>query len=127
MSRFAACSFLTLVLACTAAASGSASARVSAPAQLHAFVLRASEAVKGDHTYSQMPAFAWKPVANASKYQLQLATSPTFSDTSTLVDAPALTVPVASIQLQVPWMTGSPHALWAHVRAVVNGKPTAWS
>jgi hypothetical protein len=127
MPRFAACSFLALVLACTAAASGSASARVAAPAQLHAFVLRATEAVKGDHTYSQMPAFAWNPVPKASTYQLQLATNPNFSDTTILLDAPSLTVPVASLQLQVPWMTGSPYALWVHVRAVVKGRQTAWS
>lgn len=127
MVRFAACSSFALVLASLVVASGPASVRVVAPTHLHGFVLRASEAVKADHTYTQMPAFAWEPVQGASRYQLQLATNRNFSDTSTLLDNGSLSVPVASIQLQVPWMTGSPYALWVHVRAVVNGRPSAWS
>ena len=73
-----------------------------------------------------MPAFAWKSVNNASNYELQLATSSMFSDATTLYDK-SFGEPVASVQLQVPWMTGKPYALWARVRVVAAGKTSHWS
>ena len=97
------------------------------PSNLHAFLLRANEPIRGDHTYAEMPAFAWNPVAGAKSYELQLADNSSFSDVSVLYESSTLTAPVASIQLQVPWMTGDPYALWVHVRAVVNGTTTGWS
>ena len=73
-----------------------------------------------------MPAFAWRAVTNASSYELQLATSRTFSDATTLYDK-SFGEPVASVQLQVPWMTGKPYALWVRVRVVAAGKTSQWS
>ena len=79
------------------------------------------------HTYPVMPAFAWKPIPGAKYYDFQLADTPSFSGSSILWADSKLTTPVASVQYQVPWMTGDPYALWVHVRATVNGKLTGWS
>ncbi len=114
-----------LALACTATAVGASPKAPAAPSGLHAFVYRADEPVKADHTYALMPAFAWKAVDGASNYELQLATSRMFSDATTLYDK-SFGAPVASIQLQVPWMTGKPYALWARVRVVANGQTSRW-
>src|SRR5471032_88119 len=114
-----------VALVWSAAAAGSSTPAVVAPAGLHAFVYRADEPVKADHTYALMPAFAWNAVGGASNYELQLATSRTFSDATTLYSR-TYQSPVASIQLQVPWMTGKPYALWAHVRVVAHGRTSAW-
>lgn len=97
-----------------------------APQGLHAFEYRADEQVKADHTYSTTPAFAWSAVKGATSYELELATSRTFSDATTLYTQSSPT-PVASIQLQLPWMTGNPYALWVHVRAVTKAHTTHWS
>jgi hypothetical protein len=74
-----------------------------------------------------MPAFSWHPVRGATGYELQLANNTSFSDVSILYQSNQLSVPVASVQLQLPWMSGDPYALWVHVRAVVDGDTTAWS
>src|ERR1700733_1921914 len=94
-----------LICTATGAASSAVNLKVpKAPTQLRAFVFRASEPVKADHTYSQMPAFAWSAVRGADHYELQIATSRAFVSSTSLYDDAALTVPVASVQLQVPWM-----------------------
>jgi hypothetical protein len=115
-----------IALAFTAAAGGAPGRAPSAPTGLHAFVYRADEPVKSDHTYALMPAFAWKSVTNASNYELQLATSRTFSDATMLYDK-IFGEPVASVQVQVPWMTGKPFALWVRVRVVAAGQTSKWS
>ena len=101
--------------------------RPQAPAGLRAFVYRADEAVKADHTYAQMPAFAWNAVRGAAHYELQIATSRSFVQSTSVYDNASLAVPVASVQLQLPWMTGKPFALWARVRDVSGGRTSAWS
>lgn len=115
------------VLACLGAASSWSSSSAVPPAGLHAFVLRSDEPVPASHTYSQMPAFAWKPVRGATRYELQLATSRTFADATAIYDNARLAAPVASVPVQVPWMTGQPYALWAHVRTWVGNRVSAWS
>src|SRR6516165_9909783 len=113
-----------LALVWSAAAAGSNSA--TAPTGLHAFVYRADEPVKADHTYALMPAFAWNAVQGASSYELQMATSSSFADATSLYDQ-TFEAPVASIQKQVPWMTGRPYALWVRVRTVAHGRTSQWS
>src|SRR6185503_7128271 len=40
----------------------------------------------------------------------------------------ALAQPAVAVPLQLPWMTGQPYALWAHVRFVgKDGTTSAWS
>jgi hypothetical protein len=38
-----------------------------------------------------------------------------------------LRVPAVSVDVVLPWFTGSPHALYARVRAVTGSGPTGWS
>src|SRR5579862_3490334 len=121
MKRLLAVLALGLALAPGAASHGLTTA--VSPGGLRAFVLRADEPGRADHTYAEMPAFVWNPVSHATSYELQLADNSSFSDVSMLYQTTA-SVPVASIQLQLPWMSGDPYALWVHVRAVVHGKPT---
>jgi hypothetical protein len=116
-----------VALACFGAASSWSSPSAVAPTGLHAFVLRADEPVPAGHTYSQMPAFAWRPVRGATRYELQLATSRSFADSTAIYDNARLAAPVASVPVQVPWLTGQPYALWAHVRVWVGGRVSAWS
>jgi hypothetical protein len=115
-----------IALVCATGASGSTQ-HLSAPARLHAFVLRADEPVKRDHTYAQMPAFAWTPVTGASRYELQLSTNASFGGGAVFVDRRDLKAPATSVDVQVPWMTGHPYAFWARVRAVGAGDVSRWS
>src|SRR4051794_38396849 len=117
MSRLAA-GLLLIALALVPQASGRGlDATPSAPAGLHAFTLRADDPVKPDHTYADVPAFAWQGVPGAKSYELELATSRSFSDVSIIYSDNALKAPVASVQKQLPWMTGDPYAFWVRVRA----------
>lgn len=118
---------VVVAVACLGASSSWSSSSAVAPTGLHAFVLRADEPVPAGHTYSQMPAFAWRPVVGATRYELQVATSRTFADSTSIYDDARLAAPVASVPVQVPWMTGQPYALWAHVRTWVGGRVSAWS
>jgi hypothetical protein len=118
----AACA-LALVVA--ASASGSTQP-LQAPQGLHAFQYVTDEGVKADHTYAEMPAFAWVPVRGARRYEIQLATSRRFSDATLLYEKVA-TAPVASIQLQLPWLTGNPYGIWARVRASSGTRTSQWS
>src|SRR5947207_4925246 len=83
----------------------------SAPTGLHGFLLRADEAAKT--TLHRTPSFAWNPVPGATGYQFQVSTSSTFRDNGTLYNTNSLTTPVASPPIVFPWITGSPHALYA--------------
>jgi hypothetical protein len=114
-----------LALIWSASAAGS-STPLPAPTGVHAFVYRADEAVKADHTYALMPAFAWNAEKGARNYDLQLATSKTFSDATTIYRAEYNT-PVASLQKTVPWMTGHPYALWVRVRVHAGTRTSGWS
>jgi hypothetical protein len=40
---------------------------------------------------------------------------------------PALKVPAVSVDISLPWFTGSPYALYARARAITQDGPTAWS
>jgi len=144
------------------ALSGAAAARIDRPAVtpqgLKAFLLRSDEPVK--HEFNRTPSFAWLPVRGAIRYEFELATSKSFTESSIVwsnakdefvaptptTPAPAATTPIVetaaaklaklyanlrtptvSIDLALPWITGSPYALYAHVRAITNKGPTSWS
>ncbi|HEY7207302.1 MAG TPA: hypothetical protein VH416_03595 [Gaiellaceae bacterium] len=123
-----------VLLAVIALGSAGAAARTSstgAPTGLHGFLLRADEPVRD--SFSRTPAFAWKPVAGAVGYDFQLSTSSTFRDSGLLYpDAKEakikITTPVVAPRLTLPWITGSPHALYARVRAsFADGSVSGWS
>jgi hypothetical protein len=111
---------------------GSAGARVStpsaaarAPQQIHGFLLRADEPIV--HTFSRTPSFAWSPVRGAGSYEIELATSQSFSDNSIVWSAAKLKTPAVAVPISLPWITGQPYSLYAHVRAWRNGSPGSWS
>src|SRR2546421_3424208 len=112
-----------LVLA--SAAEASAPVRGAAPAHLHGFLLRTDE--PAEETFSRTPSFAWDPVPGAVHYQFQLATSSSFRENGLVYTAANLTTPVAAPTVTLPWITGSPHALFARVRAVKRSSSTPWS
>ena len=122
-----------LVLAPTAAAGIDAGptpyhAATAAPTGLHAFLLRPDESAQ--KYYPRTPSFAWSPVdVRSGTYEFELATSRSFNESAVLFSYNGLKIPALSIAHQLPWMTGLPYALWAHVRWVsANGKQvTPWS
>jgi hypothetical protein len=116
--------FAVLISATTLVA-GASSAGAAAPTGLHGFLLRADEPAAAD--FHRTPSFAWNPVAGAIAYQFQLSTSSAFRENATLYDDRKLTTPVAAPPLTLPWITGSPHALYARVRAILDTTTTDWS
>ena len=139
------------------------------PKNLRGFLLRPNEPVT--HTFSRTPAFAWNPARGAACYELELATSRRFDDSSlvwsnvstdaksgkhcrpvkvtfraategepegegseattterlvTTTVAP-IKIPATSLNLVLPWFTGKPYALYAHVRSVTTQGASGWS
>lgn len=122
--RFARLVIPLALLAVVLASSSSGAVRT--PNGLHGFLLSASEPLT--HSFDRTPAFAWNPIGGADHYELQLATSNTFRENSILWDDTSLQTPVGSPPLTLPWITGSPYALFARVRAVfANGDASPWS
>jgi hypothetical protein len=103
-----------------------AAVAVAAPAGLHAFLLRADE--PASHVFPRTPSFAWQAVRRPGHYQFELAMSRTFDESQILYKNYKVTTPAIAIPLQLPWMTGKPYALWAHVRFVGrDGSYSRWS
>jgi hypothetical protein len=124
--RVLALAALCLTLLGAASAAGAATpVKGAAPTHLHGFLLRADEPV--ETSFPRTPSFAWSPVAGAVRYQFQLATSSSFRENGLLYTATNLTTPVAAPQVTLPWITGSPHALFARVRAIKRSSSTPWS
>jgi hypothetical protein len=122
------CARLTAALVAAlafAVPAGSALAAVKAPQSLHAFSLRTNEPVV--HTFSRTPSFAWNPVAGAVTYEFELATSKSFSDSGIVWSTTGLKSPAVAVPLSLPWITGNPYSLYAHVRAVTRKGSTPWS
>jgi len=117
--RLAAVVLATLVFA------PAANAALPAPTGLKPFLLRADEAPT--HTFPRTPSFAWKPVRGAVRYEFELATKSRFTDGSMIWRTDALKSPTVAIPVALPWTTGSPYALWGHVRAVTRKRVTKWS
>jgi hypothetical protein len=99
----------------------------AAPTGLHAFLLRADEPPQ--KYYPRTPSFSWNPEGAKGTYDFELATSRSFNDASVLFSYTKLKIPAVAVAHQLPWMTGVPYALWAHVRwESANGKVvTPWS
>lgn len=102
-----------------------ANAGLGGPAGLKPFLLRADEAPT--RTFPRTPSFAWRPVRGATRYEFELATKSKFSEGSLIWTSKSLKTPTAAIPVALPWMTGSPYALYAHVRAVTRKGVTKWS
>jgi hypothetical protein len=116
---------LAAVVTALLAFAPAADAAVGAPAGLKPFLLRADEAPA--RTFSRTPSFAWRPVRGAVRYEFELANRSNFSEGSLIWTDTKLKMPTAAIPVALPWMTGSPYALWAHVRAVTRRGVSKWS
>jgi hypothetical protein len=121
---------LTLAALVAAVAVPSAQpASPAAPTGLRAFLLRADEPLR--NAFPRTPAFAWTPYDGARSYDFELSTSKRFDEStiawSTSSRPRQLRVPVVSVPLALPWMTGNPYALYAHVRAHTASGVTRWS
>src|SRR4051794_18002117 len=101
------------------------SAAVAVPTGVHGFLLRADEPQAS--AFHRTPSFAWNPVPGATRYEFQLSTSSTFRDNGILYRNNQLLTPVEAPPLTLPWITGSPHALYARVRAILASTTTSWS
>jgi hypothetical protein len=113
------------VVAALAVALPTAAAHAAAPQNLHAFTFRTDEAVT--HTFARTPSFAWSPTSGARSYDFELSTSRNFSDNGIVWSTRGIKSPAAALPLSLPWTTGNPYSLYAHVRAVTRRGPTAWS
>ncbi|MDE3191553.1 MAG: hypothetical protein KGL94_12130 [Acidobacteriota bacterium] len=111
-----------LMLAVTA---GSAQSADSAPTGLHGFLLRADEPQAT--SFSRTPSFAWSPIPGALHYEFQLSLGSTFRDNSVIYDDQQAYTPVEAPAITLPWITGTPHALYARVRAITPDGATPWS
>ncbi len=127
--RFAAASLVALLVAsgATAATRTQAStAALAAPQDLRGFLLRADE--PSTDTFARTPSFAWKPVRGAQRYQFELSTARTFASGAVLWSSKTLTAPAASLPIALPWISGTPYSLYAHVRAIApDGSAGPWS
>jgi hypothetical protein len=115
----------TAVAAALAVALPTAAANAAAPQNLHAFTFRADEAVT--HTFARTPSFAWSPVRGAKSYDFELSMSRNFSDNGIVWSTSGIKSPAAALPLSLPWITGNPYSLYAHVRAMTRRGPGAWS
>jgi hypothetical protein len=98
----------------------------SAPHGLRGFLLRADEPLA--HEFPRTPSFVWQSVHRPGAYEFELSMSRTFDDSQILFRKAGIAQPALAVPLQLPWMTGKPYALWAHVRFKgKDGKTTAWS
>src|SRR2546430_11406679 len=74
-----------------------------APQGLHAFLLRGDE--PPTRVFSRTPAFGWKPLRGAKRYEFVLSTSPLFAQSGLVWDDPTLTSPAAAVPVMLPWIT----------------------
>jgi uncharacterized membrane protein YgcG len=98
------------------------------PTNLRAFLLRADEPIA--HSYPRTPSFSWHPTSQpGGHYQFEIATAKDFQDGSIVFKNVNVQLPAVTVPRQLPWMTGSPYALWAQVRWISsNGmSATQWS
>lgn len=114
------------VALCTTA--GAAGGSMAPPSGMRAFLLTPNEAPQ--QYYPRTPSFVWNPVAmHGGTYDFEMAMNKSFQSSSLLFDYAGLTIPAVSVDHQLPWMTGTPYALWARVRWIgPHGKTfTDWS
>lgn len=94
---------------------GTSTAAATAPTGLHGFMLFAGES--STSTFHRNPSFAWQPVAGALSYELQVSTGSDFRQNGMAADITNLRTPIGAPTVTLPWITGSPHSLYARVRA----------
>jgi hypothetical protein len=104
-----------------------AAVRLKAPTSLHAFLPETGDrGLKGSTTtFPRTPAFAWRPLRGAARYELMLSTSQEFRTNGVIWDDRTLTTPVAALPIALPWVDGN---LYARVRGIgISGSIGPWS
>ena len=108
---------------------GSVQARVdaspAAPRNLRGFLLRPSEAAT--HEFARTPSFSWLPVSGATRYEFELSKNAAFTEAGTFWSDAQLKSPAVAVPVALPWMTGSPYAVYARVRAITRAGVSPWS
>jgi hypothetical protein len=124
--RIARLAALCLVaLAVTGTVQARTAAAPAAPGGLKAFLLRANEPVQ--HEFARTPSFAWAPVHGAIRYEFELSKNQSFTEAGIFWSDEKLKTPAVSVPVALPWLTGSPYAVYARVRAITRSGVTAWS
>jgi hypothetical protein len=124
-SRLALAALLTFVLAPSAFAAHEGTRGTAPPSGVKAFLRTVSEPPV--HLFPRTPAFAWNPVRGALRYEFELAKSPDFNEGSVFWSSRSIKTPVVAPPVALPWMTGKPFGVYAHVRAITAKGATAWS
>jgi len=131
--RLTVAGVLTLLALTVGAQSAMAAPPLKGPKGLKAFLLRVNEAESvNNRSFPRTPAFAWRPVAGAKRYEFELSTSENFAEGaliwSSQSSAVKLATPAATVPISLPWMTGNPYALYARVRGIApRGQEGRWS
>src|SRR5919199_1886092 len=126
VARRALLVLVTLAVASVAQAAPRPGKAPAGPRGVRPFLLTPAEAPA--RTFPRTPSFAWTPVRNAALYEFELATSDTFNEGSIVFGTNTLKTPAVSIPAALPWLTGKPYALYAHVRAIApSGATSKWS
>ena len=73
------------------------------------------------------PAATTTPATTTTTTAAAAPAASTTSDPAVQSTIPPLRVPAVSIDIALPWFTGTPYALFAHVRAITAGGATNWS
>jgi hypothetical protein len=117
---------LALALVLPASAPARQAASPKAPTGLKAFLLRYDEPVT--RNFARTPSLGWKPVSQATSYDLQLSTSTTFRENSIIWSRDRVKAPYTEVPIALPWTTGHPYSLFARVRAHKQKRVTTrWS
>ncbi len=119
---------LALVITAQATPAVRAGAISGTPTALRAFLLRADEPIS--HVFPRTPAFTWRAAGQpGGHYQFEISTSQSFQDGTLVFKDVNVAQPAETVPRQLPWLTGEPYALWAHVRWISgNGlSATQWS
>ena len=124
LARFIAICLAALAVTGSVQARSDAAAP-AAPKNLRAFLLRPSEAVT--HEFSRTPSFSWLAVRGAMRYEFELSKNARFTEAGTFWSDAKLKTPAVSVPVALPWMTGSPYAVYARVRAITRTGVSPWS
>src|SRR4051812_8691607 len=124
-ARLAAAFAAMLAVALPVASAHAASSPPATPQNLHAFELRADEAVA--HTFSRTPSFGWSPIAGAKSYEFELSTSRRFTDNGLVWSGRALKPPPPPPPRPLPWIRVTPSPLSPPSGASPAKGASAWS
>jgi len=120
-----------LMVVVPAATGSSSGARLAVPGGLKSFLRTPNEprslSARGVPTFSRTPAFAWRPVRGADRYQFELSTSRQFTAENALIWKGTGKTPAAAVPVALPWISGEPASMYWRVRAIGPSGFSNWS